>query len=257
MNLAKVLSIVPAKFDDIFEIFAESYLRTIAVPLIVVDDGLTGEIKKKYSTFSYVPAPAPYGFSKSINIGVALASPNDVILWNDDCYIHTKGLETRLRKVAYARDNIGAVSPIRQDTLGAGLVEDTVDSAYYYYLEQLELCASGFLDVAGIPYTINSGRPDFTTVYIKRSTWIKVGPMDERFVSARDDADWSARMKDAGFVTARCWGGFVEHGGMRFDASISNTRRRVGLSGTSQREVDLFIEKHGPDRQKFTGGIRE
>ncbi len=252
----KISSVAPAKFDDIFEIFAESYVQTMDIPLIVVDDGLTKKVRDKYDKFSYIPAPSPYGFPKSINRGVSFAGGGDVILFNDDCYIHTEGLAWILQKVAYASDKIGAVSPIRQDTLTEDFENDSMDAAHEAYLTELGYRRDDLMDVDGVSYEITGGRPYFTTVYIKRSTWVKVGQMDEDFVSGRDDADWSVRMEDAGFLTARCWGGFVEHGGMRFDASISNTRRRVGLSGTSQEEVDLFVKKHGIDRQKFAGGIR-
>ena len=101
-----IVSIVPAKYDDIFEVFAESFLETLGSKMIVVDDGLTGHIKNKYSEFTYIESPKPFGFSKSVNAGIKAAGDSDVIVWNDDCYIHTVNTDLKLAEVAYAEEII-------------------------------------------------------------------------------------------------------------------------------------------------------
>lgn len=242
MTNPQIMSVVASKYDDIFEIFAGSYVETMSCPLIVVDDGLTDVVKTKHRNFQYIPSPKPFHWSKSINAGIRLAGDADVIIFNDDCFIYTQGLDQVLQAVAYSSEDIGASSALRNDQIDRSLADERMIDDYELYLQHVaanrHLCS--FVDE--IPYVFNE-RPILTAAYIKRSVLDIVGLLDEFFLLNREDVDWGYRMARAGYLSALAYGAFVEHGGDHFNFDQSNSRRRAGNTGTRPIDAEYFDTK--------------
>lgn len=227
----KIVSVVPSKYDDIFKVFADAYLYTISSDCLVIDDGLSEDVGAAYDGFKFVPAPSPFGFAKSVNKGIRLAEDADVIVWNDDCFIHTLAIDKMLRMVAYASPEIGLVTPMMTNVKNA-----------YQYPENKPVDT---LKVDGIEYTVRDTIITFGCVYLKREILNEVGLLDEAFLIGREDVDFGIRLEEAGYKVAICHSAFVEHGGDKFEARWSNTRHRAGNVGTRMEDIIYFDEKHG------------
>ena len=230
----KVIPIVLSKFDEIFTVFIRSYMDNISSPLLVIDDGLSDQIKSKYNgeDVSFVASPKPFGFTKSVNMGIKLAGNADVLIFNDDCFIHTTGLDTKLSEIANADDSIALVVPMMTNTMNTHqrpatqIVEQEVHK--------------------GLFYAISPSAVSFTCFYLKRAVIDHIGMIDEGFVGwGREDADYSGMVQTAGYKLAICYSCFVEHGGPKFGATISNSRRRLGECRTDPRNVEYYKLKNG------------
>lgn len=220
-----------SKFDDIFLVFAESYLRNISSPLLVVDDGLSDDLKSKYKMFRYIRSAPPFAFCTAMNAALTASAPDDVLRFDDDCIIHTKDTDLIMQNVAYSDDDIGLVGPMMTNVMNPGqLPENKVDDDYII----------SALDIS------------FGCVYLKRSAIDKVGLLDQGYrhgVAGWEDRDYSIRLRQAGYklaITHKC---FVQHGGPEFGTNISNTRGRVpGQLARLDLNGDYFVRKFGVQR---------
>lgn len=256
----RMVSMTAAKYDDIFEVFAESYIDNMTCPLIVVDDGLSQELKAKYKNFQYTPAPSPYSWARLANAGIKAAGDADVIVFNDDVFIYTKNMDEILQAAAYASPDIGAASAMRDDRLDRSLAKTPEISNYDLYLLYVEDRWNDALFVGGIPYTTDPAQwgkyanhkvgntPMTTCTYVKRSVINLVGLLDEGYLVSTEDYDWGLRILEAGYLSALVYGAYIEHGGIYFEKAFSNTRRRAGNAGTAQVDKDYFNEKWGKIR---------
>lgn len=135
-------------------------------PIIVVDDfpgqGLTREMAHRAGldlwTDTVATGKDPFVFSANINLGIAIAGTDDVILLNDDALLKTPKGFSILATQAAANAEYGAICP-------------------------------GF-DYVGTPNLCNQGRKQltdeavmlvFACVFIPRRTIDLVGLLDERF----------------------------------------------------------------------------
>jgi len=225
--MGDVISVVPSKYDRIFEVFADSYLDTIKAPAIVVDDGLSRTIKQKYSMFRYIESPKPFAFCLSVNAGIIAAGGADILLFNDDCYIHTKEADKILHNGAYSDKRIGLVAPMMTNVQNRDQLVSDVKSAGVF---------------------ITKNNITFVCVYMKRSIITEVGLLDEEYrhgVADREDIDYCVRVRQAGYelgISPTC---FVEHGGSRFGRTISNTRFLEGQMELAHRNREYFTRKWG------------
>jgi len=230
-------SFVLSKFDDIFDIFATQYKRTQSNSLTVFDDGLSDGIKSKFSEFTYIPSEKDndgnFFISKTINNGLDLLAPHDILFYCDDCYIETPELHRELEIIAYQEQAAGLIAPATSNVYCCFQMEawnKTLADGYH-----LDLCRHPTYIV--LPLTDNratqvySGYIDVSAVcfFLKREVINKVGKWDEGFIGAADypDLDYSIRIRQNGYhhiVATNC---FVEHGGKHFPCMDRNTRRRI------------------------------
>jgi GT2 family glycosyltransferase len=169
----------------------------------------------------WVPGIRPFVFSRNINLGIREAG-TDVVLLNDDARLLTpRGLTHLANEVT------------RHPALG--------------------LCSPGILGVVGNPNQLATGRSElrveqtmlaFVCIYIPRSTYQHVGPLDERFTGyGFDDNDYCARVLAAGLRLAVWDGCIVDHSGEI--GSTFRTRPDIGaLFALNQRR---FRDKWGRD----------
>jgi GT2 family glycosyltransferase len=212
--------IVLSKFDDFFEIFAASYIEKCTAPLLVVDDGLSNEVKAKYD-FEYVESPKPFSFAKSVNL--ALESTNhDVVVYNDDLVIETDDFDVKLDRIAHSDKSIGLVGPIitnvmNHDQLPANKVDE-------------------------VEYTFTDFAISFACVYIKRDVIRRVGVLDRTFYqgTGSEDNDFCCRVVSAGYQMVIAQQCFIEHGGEKFGELMSNTLKRTGEQYSEANREYLF-----------------
>lgn len=221
-----VMCAVLAKYDDIFTIFADRYIEKIKSPLLVVDDGLSAEVKQRYQ-FRYVPAPKPFAFCLSFNVALQETHPLDVIVFNDDCLIETVDTDKILQSVAYAEQEIGLVAPMMDNVQNQEQWPENVQVG---------------------DYVITDNPISFTCVYLKCIAVDEVGLLDEEYrhgIAEREDIDYSLRLKREGYKLAIAQCAFVRHGGPEFGRGWSNSRARAGQLEKSRVNREYFDKKWG------------
>ena len=207
--------IVLSKFDDIFRLFAHTYLLMTDCPLVVIDDGLSKGMKKRFPAFTYLPAPQPYAW----NIGIRYVDPDDVILLNDDFLIHTRQFEKVLQGVAYADGKIGMAVACMTNVMNDHQRDIQLNEGWSFIHG----------DVNGV-------------CYLRRELIKEVGLFDEEFaeftIYGSADSDFSMRVRDAGYVHAMAHACFVEHGGPVFGHNIANTKIRLRVKAAEHRALN-------------------
>jgi hypothetical protein len=131
--------------------------------VIVVDDGVT----RKRDDCEYVPGVKPFVFSRNVNIGIAAAGDDDVIIHGDDGALQGGNFAELYRPWSIVSPGIWPAVGNRRQLAGTGRG---------WVAEDRMLC--------------------FVAVYIPREVLRAVGPMDERYIEyGLDDDDycWTAR----------------------------------------------------------------
>ncbi len=223
----KYQNFVFSKYDEVFEVFAKSFLENIGKSLIVLDDGLSSAIKKKFP-FKYIPMPQPFAFCRAVNKCFDLARTYDVLILNDDIVIKTKKLDFRLARAAYAYPDVALSTPVME---GALFPENIPANKTDEWVKK----TTGFVACFGCGY-------------IKRLAIESAGYVDEQFaegVAGCEDIDYMQTLKVKGWkfaVANRC---LVEHGGPAFGPRYSVTRFKSGLidSGVESKNREYLFEK--------------
>ena len=197
--------------------------------IIVVDDGaLAGirvpEVSRDWLPLARVEGVKPFCYARNINLGIAAAGTDDVILLNDDALLTTPMGFTRLWQQAKKRPQYGIIAPacnnvgnplqnLVPELAGNDAVRD----------ERRTLC--------------------FTCVLIPRRVLEIVGPLDERFVDyGMDDDDYSLRVRNAGFRLGIFDGCYMDHGSL-----TSSYRGGPEAGGDFHPNLRRFIAKWGFD----------
>lgn len=185
--------------------------------IIVVDDGARAEAEPLLPQVSWITGAKPFIFARNANIGIGEAA-SDVILLNDDARLVTERGFTRLVEEARSHPNLG-------------------------------VCSAGICGAVGNPRQLASGRGEFrdearalafVCVYIPRSVFESIGPLDERFTGyGFDDNDYCARALAAGLRLGIWDGCIVDHTG----ELPSTFRTRPDLAKLFEQNRRLFAEK--------------
>lgn len=174
--------------------------------IIVVDDGL-GEVGFD-SYFTRVKGESPFVFSRNANIGIrapggqvevtthSSTAPEfisilggGVILLNDDASLETVNGFDELARVAAANPEYGLISPA---TNNVGNKNQNSQGATFLREDPRMVC--------------------FVCVYIPRTTFDLVGPLDEQFCGyGYEDDDYCQRVRNAGLKIGIWDGVKVDH----------------------------------------------
>lgn len=191
--------------------------------IIVVDDGLAAD-ESLPCVADVVPGVKPFCYARNINLGIAAAGDDDVILLNDDALLKTAHGFTRLWDQAKRRPQYGIIAsacsnvgnPLQNLMPELAEVDGVRD-------EQRTLC--------------------FTCVLIPRRILNLVGPLDERFVDyGMDDDDYCLRVRNAGYRLGIYDGCYVDHGSL-----TSSYRGGPEAGGDFHPNLRRFIAKWGVD----------
>lgn len=156
--------------------------------IIVVDDGArTAESESRLPGITWVCGEKPFIFARNANIGIKAANC-DVVLSNDDATLETERGYTSLSKVG---------APYG---LTAAAISGEVGNPRQRFLE-------------GGSLRFERGVLCFICIFIPKSTWKALGPLDERFTAyGWEDNDYCRRALIAGMKLAIYDGCIVEHG---------------------------------------------
>lgn len=216
-------------FQEIFwQFWASAERYEVGTPkMVVTSRGITVS-KPRWRT---MVGMEPFVFARNANLGLSAASPNDVLLVNDDVQFIQFNTVEMLKRIAYSDEKIGILSPQFYGLVGSKIQKRSTKLTGLTYAEET-LC--------------------FTCVYLKRSVINAVGLLDERFTGyGCEDDDYCLRVRQAGLTLAVTPGVFVKHGFGKANATASYEKTHdVDTEAEKMREV--FAEKWGfrPDEPR-------
>jgi hypothetical protein len=189
--------------------------------IIVVDDGArAGWGPDLPAGVRWVPGVKPFVFSRNANIGIRAAG-TDVLLLNDDARLTTKFGFTSLSFAARSRPDVGICSAAI-----SGIVGNPNQTPW--------------LVAAGMRY--EPANLAFVSVYIPKSTFDRVGVLDEQFVGyGYEDNDYCIRVQKSGMGLAIYDGCVVEHS----VAGNSTFRTKSNITQLMDQNRAIFNRKWG------------
>ena len=232
--------IIPNRFDDVIQPLLTSIkeFESTIPNIVIIADGHD----RNYG-YDIVKVSGKFNFSRSVNAGINYASPDDIILINDDVRLLQPNTFKTLHDLAYTRPALGILSPMVYGGCGNPYMRPSNTHLW-------DGSGRGRNIENGIHYcNAKSGdRITFACVYIKRKLLNKMGLFDENFTGyGFDDADICVR------AIKCCWEIgitnklIVQHGdggeqhvrGKNWSTSFSRIR-----SGGSRENLNYFLTKH-------------
>jgi O-antigen biosynthesis protein len=187
--------------------------------IVVVDDGARGEAEAQLPAVRWVEGAKPFVFARNVNLGIAAAGRDDVIVLNDDAELASARGLSRMALIASAHALVGVCSAAIEGTVNNPAQRPVPDARWLRY------------DLSSLA---------FVCVWISRRTWELVGPFDERFIGyGCEDDDYCRRVRSAGLRLAildRC---VVRHVG------VSTWRTRADWQAEFAVNRRLFADKWG------------
>lgn len=212
-------------------------MQDIPVRIVLIDngsvDGSGDQIRKQYADnhILYIRNPANIGVTKPWNDGLDMLFQHDehvLVVGNDMIF-----------PPFYYRLLLEADEPF---VTGVSIEEE--ETLYWSCGQQLP------------PALDKSPHPDFSSFLIRKSTWEKVGPFDERFVMYAQDADYHVRMFRAG-IWAGCVPIRVYH---RRSSTLRNAtpevNRAISLRADQDREEFRMLYGCMPGDEKYQAIFR-
>lgn len=196
--------------------------------IIIVDDGIQWrdvEDEPLKNTL-IVRGERPFIFARNVNIGILKAGMDDVIVLNDDALLTMDhGFSNMQAAVKWSRTNWGIVSAC---TNVAGNIQ------------QRQQPGGALREVTRLP---GHSAPvvAFVCVFIPRSTFRRIGGLDERFTAyGWEDNDYCRRVQDAGLRVGVFDGCFVDHSKLK-----SSFRGGAAKAGDIEPGRRIYMEKWG------------
>lgn len=189
--------------------------------VLVINDGLGEWGSLPTLGVTYVAGEKPFCFARNMNIGIGAASPDDVVLLNDDAQF-TGALPHRQFRIIIAMEKFGIIAATTNVT---GYPQQGRREPPPAIVRSVKCCA-------------------FVAVYIPRRTVNGVGLLDERFTSyGGEDVDYCLRVREAGLRVGVSDDWYVDH------ASLPSTFRAAhptnGAPGDCIESNRIGIEKWG------------
>ena len=198
------------------------------------------------------------GFAAANNQGLAAASGDVFVLLNNDTMVAPGWLDRLIEPLTDAQ--IGAVGPVTNRIGNEAEIAVTYDT----YRE--------FLAVAEARARAHRGeRLDIRTLCmfclaLRRDTWQRVGPLDERFeIGLLEDDDYALRLRAAGYQLICAEDTFVHHFGQASFGNLVPTGEYQRLLATNQRRFkekwgvpwQPYARRRSPEYQQLVNRIRD
>lgn len=179
------------------------------------------------SRIRYFPQAENLGYTKSINLGLAVSTAPYVVLLNSDTEVMTDGWLEKLAEGFGPDPNLAACGPAT-DRLQQGLAGTLPKKSGLHYLTP-SMTPHGILDV----------KLWFWCIMLKREAILDVGYLDERFSpGGGDDDDWLMRAYAKGWKAAIQTDVLVKHVGQASWLALES------LEARSERAHRLLREKY-------------
>ncbi len=195
--------------------------------IILVNDGITRadlleadppEGREEWK-FLMVQGASPFIFARNVNLGIAAAGEDDVIVLNDDAILQTPGGFTLLQQTAADHHDFGVIAS----------TTNNVGNRNQY--------------PKSIGLRVDPRMVCFVAVLIPRRTIDQVGLLDEIYTGyGMDDDDYSLRVRNAGLTIGIHDGCFVDHASL-----TSSFRGPAGAGGNYFPNLEIFKQKWGMD----------
>lgn len=185
------------------------------------------------------------GFPAAINQGVAIAQGNCIVILNNDTIV-TPGWLSAL--IGHLDEEVGVVCP----TTNRSGTEADIEVEYDTYGELLSFAAARVSDHAGATFEI--GMPAMFCVALARSTYDRVGPLDEGFgLGLYEDDDYAVRVRQLGLKTVCAEDVFVHHFGEATFGHLFASGERDEIRVSNQKR---FTSKwgHGSEHGRRNSG---
>lgn len=188
--------------------------------IIVIDDGARRRAEAHLPGVRWISGVQPFVYARNVNLGIAMADGDDVVLLNDDARLLTPCGFQQLAVQVLARPSVA-------------------------------ICSAGVQGLVGNPSQVATGRNEFRVerrslafvcVYIPRVILNRLGPLDERFIGyGFEDNDYCARARNAGYDLGIWDGCVVDHSG----DLPSTYRTRPDLYGLFEYNRESYRQKWG------------
>ena len=222
-------------------------LLTLPLPsdceLLLVDNGSDDGADEACARFAagderirYLPQTANLGFGGGMNVGVAAALGDWVLLVNSDTLFPEGALQRLCAVLRDAPPRVAMVGPVT-NAAGNGqclpLPGRSAQDAVQVGTEAMrQRC-----DVLSPSY-----RTDFFCVAVRRSVWNTLGGLDPAFgLGFYEDFDFSLRLRAAGYEQCIAEDVFVAHVGSAVFSTMKPQVREL-----MRRNRALLLERHGP-----------
>ena len=196
----------------------------------------------------YVRHEANLGFIRTMNRGMALHPPRDVVWLNADTQVHGNWLD-RLQQAAYAQAHTASATPFSNNGELMGFPEPRVAAPMPSAQELARLdAAAARLDADPVPLPTGCG----FCFYLKRAALNAVGWLDEAHLQRGygEETDWCLRARQAGWQHVGAPTVFVAHaGGVSFGAekalrvAQNNALLRVRFP-YAERDYSAFLARN-------------
>lgn len=167
--------------------------------IIILDD--FDELTREFDApgLEWIKCPKPFNFARNINIGIAAAGHDDVILLNDDALLESPGGFDLLHEEMHRGEDtgvyFGAVSCLISGMAAAPDQCYNVNRPIHNWIRRIHRHMIAFM-----------------AVYIPRTVINQVGLLDERFVGyGYEDDDYCRRLIKSGWSLGVFDGAIVEH----------------------------------------------
>lgn len=214
-----------------------------AYEIIVVDNASTDGTATycRSNQITFISLPENRGFPTACNMGILLASGDEVLLMNNDVVV-SRGWLTNLKSALYSAPEVGIVGPVTNYASGRQQVKtDYEDLASFHK-------AAERMNHPDPRKWLETKRLIGLCFLFKRELLTSVGLLDERFSPGHyEDDDYCYRARLRGYRLLIAGDCLVHHEGSASFKQVYPT----GIQELLERNRKLFINKWGVEPTSF------
>jgi GT2 family glycosyltransferase/glycosyltransferase involved in cell wall biosynthesis len=220
---------------------------TVDFEVIVVNNGSSANVTQWISeqeancgNLHQLQFPEPLGFARAVNAGAAAATGDVLVLLNSDTAVSAGAIASLCEALA-SDESLGVATPVTNWSGERAQIDPRSSNLDLESALALAASQPNFKEITHIPH-----RVAFFCAAIRRSVWLELGGLDERYrVGNFEDDDFCLRLRLAGYRLGVVRHAFVYHYGgatfhgnrLDFDALMSENGARFAARA---RELAMF-----------------